>query len=398
MLSGKRILLIIGGGISAYRSLELIRLLRKRDCSVTTCMTDSAKNFVTPLSVSALSGEKVHLDLFDLTEESEMGHIELSRSADLVIIAPCTADFMSKIANGSANDLASTLILATDKPVLVAPAMNVKMWENLATKRNLSTLLSDGLQFVGPNHGDMACGDFGPGRMSEPEEIILKAEKILKSGPLQNKHIIVTSGPTHEPIDPIRYIGNRSSGAQGTAIASTLSRLGADVTFISGPSLVEHPKGVKIIEVETADQMFDEVNNALPATVAIFAAAVADWKVENEEFQKIKKAKNNAAPTLILSENKDILRFTSRLTKNRPKLVIGFAAETEKVIEQAILKRKNKNCDWIIANDVGENSSVMGGEYNTATFITETNVEEWQEMSKVKVAEKLAKRIIEKLK
>ena len=398
MLFGKRILLIIGGGISAYRSLELIRLLRKRGCSVSTCLTEGGSNFVTPLSVSALAGEKVHQDLFDLTDESEMGHIELSRAADLVVVAPCTADFMAKIANGFANDLASTLLLATDRPLLLAPAMNVRMWNHPSTKRNHSTLMSDGAYFVGPNDGEMACGDFGPGRMSEPEQIALEAEKILKSGPLKNTHVIVTSGPTHEPIDPIRYIGNRSSGAQGTAIATALSNLGADVTFISGPSSVEHPSGVKLVKVETAEQMFDAVNNALPAKVAIFAAAVADWKVASEQEQKIKKVKGKGTPNLVLLENKDILKFISGLKENRPELVIGFAAETENVIEQASLKRSRKGCDWIVANKVGGNSKVMGGKLNEVVLICETEAEEWPEMLKEKVALKLVKRILEKLK
>ena len=397
MLFGKRILLVIGGGISAYRSLELIRLLRKRGCTVSTCLTEGGSNFVTPLSVSALAGGKVHQDLFDLTDEAAMGHIELSRAADLVVVAPCTADFMAKIANGLANDLASTLLLATDKPILLAPAMNVRMWSHPSTKRNYSTLISDGAYFVGPNDGEMACGDFGPGRMSEPEQIVIEVEQILRSGPLKNTHVIVTSGPTHEPIDPIRYIGNRSSGAQGTAIASALSNLGADVTFISGPASVEYPSGVKIIKVETAEQMFAAVSNALPAKVAIFAAAVADWKVETEQDQKIKKAKGEGTPNLILLENKDILKFVSELKENRPELVIGFAAETENVIEQASKKRSRKGCDWIVANEVGGNSKVMGGVFNKVVLISETVAEEWPEMSKEKVALKLVKRILEKL-
>ena len=394
---GKRILLIIGGGIAAYRSLELIRRLRERGCYVSTCLTKSGREFVTPLSVSALSEQKVHLDLFDLTQESEMGHIELSRSVDLIIVAPGTADIMSKMANGAANDLASTLLLATDKQILVAPAMNVRMWNHPSTRRNHDTLVADGVKFIGPNEGKMACGDYGPGRMSEPDEIADKAESILRQGPLNSIRAIITSGPTYEAIDPVRFIGNRSSGAQGSAIASALARLGADVTFITGPSTVNYPDGVKIVKVETADEMFLAVNEALPAEVAIFVAAVSDWKIENVQTQKIKKSSGQQAPSLVLAENKDILSYVSNLKQDRPKLVIGFAAESENILENASTKRGKKGCDWIVANDVSLGSGVMGGKSNKVSLISETNTENWPDMSKENVAERLVEKILKRL-
>ena len=390
---GSRVLLIIGGGIAAYRSLELIRRLRERGCFVSTCLTKSGKEFVTPLSVSALSEQKVHLDLFDLTQESEMGHIELSRSVDLIIVAPGTADIMSKMANGAANDLASTLLLATDKQILVAPAMNVRMWNHPSTRRNHDTLVADGVKFIGPNEGKMACGDYGPGRMSEPDEIADKAESILRQGPLNSIRAIITSGPTYEAIDPVRFIGNRSSGAQGSAIASALARLGADVTFITGPSTVNYPDGVKVVRVETADEMFLAVNEALPAEVAIFVAAVSDWKIENVQRQKIKKSSGQKAPSLVLAENKDILSYVSNLKQDRPKLVIGFAAESENILENASTKRGKKGCDWIVANDVSLGSGVMGGKSNKVSLISETNTENWPDMSKENVAERLVEKI-----
>ena len=394
---GKRVLLIIGGGIAAYRSLELIRRLRERGCFVSTCLTKSGREFVTPLSVSALSEQKVHLDLFDLTQESEMGHIELSRSVDLIIVAPGTADIMSKMANGAANDLASTLLLATDKQILVAPAMNVRMWNHPSTRRNHDTLVADGVKFIGPNEGKMACGDYGPGRMSEPDEIADKAESILRQGPLNSIRAIITSGPTYEAIDPVRFIGNRSSGAQGSAIASALVRLGADVTFITGPSTVNYPDGVKVVKVETADEMFLAVNEALPAEVAIFVAAVSDWKIENVQRQKIKKSSGQKAPSLVLAENKDILSYVSNLKQDRPKLVIGFAAESENILENASTKRGKKGCDWIVANDVSLGSGVMGGKSNKVSLISETNTENWPDMSKENVAERLVEKILKHL-
>jgi phosphopantothenoylcysteine decarboxylase/phosphopantothenate--cysteine ligase len=394
---GSRVLLIIGGGIAAYRALELIRRLRERGCVVSTCLTKSGREFVTPLSISALSEQKVHLDLFDLTEESEMGHIELSRSADLIIVAPGTADIMSKMANGSANDLASTLLMATDKQILVAPAMNVRMWNHPSTRRNHDILVSDGVKFIGPNEGKMACGDYGPGRMSEPDEIADKAESILRQGPLNSIHAIITSGPTYEAIDPVRFIGNRSSGAQGSAIASALVKLGADVTFISGPGTVNYPDGVKVVTVETADEMFSAVNEALPAEVAIFVAAVSDWKIENVQRQKIKKSSRQTAPTLVLAENKDILSHVSNLKQNRPKLVIGFAAESENILENARTKRLKKGCDWIVANDVSVGSGVMGGKSNKVSLISEMNTENWPKMSKENVAKRLIEKILKHL-
>jgi len=394
---GSRVLLIIGGGIAAYRALELIRRLRERGCVVSTCLTKSGREFVTPLSISALSEQKVHLDLFDLTEESEMGHIELSRSADLIIVAPGTADIMSKMANGAANDLASTLLMATDKQILVAPAMNVRMWNHPSTRRNHDILVSDGVKFIGPNEGKMACGDYGPGRMSEPDEIADKAESILRQGPLNSIHAIITSGPTYEAIDPVRFIGNRSSGAQGSAIASALVRLGADVTFISGPGSVNYPDGVKVVTVETADEMFSAVNEALPAKVAIFVAAVSDWKIENVQRQKIKKSSRQTAPTLVLAENKDILSHVSNLKQNRPKLVIGFAAESENILENARTKRLKKGCDWIVANDVSVGSGVMGGKFNKVSLISEMNTENWPKMSKENVAKRLIEKILKHL-
>jgi len=394
---GKRVLLILGGGIAAYRSLELIRRLRERGCFVSTCLTKSGREFVTPLSVSALSEQKVHLDLFDLTQESEMGHIELSRSVDLIIVAPGTADIMSKMANGAANDLASTLLLATDKQILVAPAMNVRMWNHPSTRRNHDTLVADGVKFIGPNEGKMACGDYGPGRMSEPDEIADKAESILRQGPLNSIHAIITSGPTYEAIDPVRFIGNRSSGAQGSAIASALVRLGADVTFITGPSTVNYPDGVKVVTVETADEMFSAVNEALPAEVAIFVAAVSDWKIENVQRQKIKKSSGQKAPSLVLAENKDILSYVSNLKQDRPKLVIGFAAESENILENASTKRGKKGCDWIVANDVSVGSGVMGGKSNKVSLISETHTENWPDMSKENVAERLVEKILKHL-
>ena len=394
---GKRVLLILGGGIAAYRSLELIRRLRERGCFVSTCLTKSGREFVTPLSVSALSEQKVHLDLFDLTQESEMGHIELSRSVDLIIVAPGTADIMSKMANGAANDLASTLLLATDKQILVAPAMNVRMWNHPSTRRNHDTLVADGVKFIGPNEGKMACGDYGPGRMSEPDEIADKAESILRQGPLNSIHAIITSGPTYEAIDPVRFIGNRSSGAQGSAIASALVRFGADVTFITGPSTVNYPDGVKVVTVETADEMFSAVNEALPAEVAIFVAAVSDWKIENVQRQKIKKSSGQKAPSLVLAENKDILSYVSNLKQDRPKLVIGFAAERENILENASTKRGKKGCDWIVANDVSVGSGVMGGKSNKVSLISETHTENWPDMSKENVAERLVEKILKHL-
>ena len=394
MLSGKRILLIIGGGIAAFKSLDLIRRLRERGADVTPVLTRAGTEFVTPLSVAALSGSKVYTDLFDLTDEAEMGHIQLSRSADLIVVAPATADLMAKMAQGLANDLASTLLLATDTPVLVAPAMNVRMWQHPATQRNIATLKGDGVTFIGPNDGDMACGEFGPGRMSEPLEIVAAVEAKLANGPLKGKRVLITSGPTHEPIDPVRYIANRSSGAQGTALANALSALGADVVFVTGPADVAPPEGVEVIAVQTAQQMLEAVQTALPADVAIFAAAVADWRVEGASDRKLKKSKDGL-PTLSFAENPDILAHVAQLTTGRPPLVIGFAAETNDVKANATAKRKRKGCDWIVANDVSPETGIMGGSENAVSLISDAGVEDWPRMSKDNVSRKLAQRIAE---
>ena len=392
MLVGKKILLIIAGGIAAYKSLELIRRLRDQGASVIPVMTQSAKEFVTPMSVSALAGHAVHQDLFDLTTEAEMGHIQLSRSADLIVVAPATADLMAKMATGQANDLASTLLLATDKPVLIAPAMNVRMWNHSATQRNIATLQTDGIRFVGPNDGDMACGEFGPGRMAEPAEIIDSIHRQFAQGPLKDMRIVVTSGPTHEPIDPVRYIANRSSGAQGTAIAAALRDLGASVTFVTGPADIPPPAGVKVVRVQSAQQMLEATQAALPAEVAIFAAAVADWRVTSASGSKIKKI-DGALPTLSLAENQDILATVSQLSNGRPRLVVGFAAETDNVVENAVAKRKRKGCDWIVANDVSPETGIMGGQENQVILVTDDGTEAWPRMSKNETARELAKRI-----
>ena len=392
MLAGKHILLIIGGGIAAFKSLDLIRRLRERGAVVTPVLTRAGEEFVTPLSVSALAGNKVFRDLFDLGDEAEMGHIQLSRVADLVVVAPATADLMAKMAGGLANDLASTLLLATDTPVMIVPAMNMRMWEHSATQRNLATLQADGIAVVGPNSGDMACGEFGPGRMSEPLEIVAAVEAALSDGPLKGRRVLVTSGPTHEPIDPVRYIANRSSGAQGTALARALAQLGAHVVFVTGPADVPPPDGVEVIAVQTAQQMKDAVEEALPADAAVFAAAVADWRVSTASDRKLKKSKDGL-PVLEFAENPDILRGVSQMKKGRPPLVVGFAAETHDVIENATAKRLRKGCDWIVANDVSPATGIMGGSENAVTLISDDGAEEWPRMGKDAVAQKLAARI-----
>ena len=396
MLADKHILLIIGGGIAAFKALDLIRRLRERGAKVTPVLTKAGSEFVTPLSVSALAGEKLYQDLFDLTSEAEMGHIELSRAADLIVVAPATADLLAKMTAGLANDLASTLLLATDKRVLVAPSMNVRMWDHAATQRNLAQLADDGILFVGPGEGDMACGEYGPGRLAEPLEIIAAIDAALADGPLKGKHVLVTSGPTHEPIDPVRYIANRSSGAQGTAIARALAALGADVTFVTGPADVPPPMGVRVIKVQTAAEMLNAVQDAPAADAAIFAAAVADWYVANAGESKIKKDVNGF-PTLEFAENPDILATVSKMTSGRPKLVIGFAAETDNVIANATAKRTRKGCDWIVANDVSPSTGIMGGPENDVTLIMEHGSEDWPRMSKDAVAVSLAAKIVEAL-
>jgi phosphopantothenoylcysteine decarboxylase/phosphopantothenate--cysteine ligase len=397
MLEGKRILLIVSGGIAAYKTLDLIRRLRERGAAVIPVLTRAAEQFVTPLSVSALTGNRVYRDLFDLTDEAEMGHIQLSRAADLVVVAPATADLMAKMAGGHADDLASTLLLATDTPVLVAPAMNVRMWQHPATQRNLATLRGDGVGVIGPNEGDMACGEFGPGRMAEVAEILAAIEAALAGGPLAGRRIVVTSGPTHEPIDPVRYIANRSSGAQGTALARALASLGAEVIFVTGPAQVAPPEGVQAVRVETAREMLAAVQAALPADAAVFAAAVADWRVANAAGQKMKKDGSGQPPALDFAENPDILATIAGMGQGRPGLVVGFAAETENVEANAAAKRARKRCDWIVANDVSPGTGIMGGAENEVLLITGEGTESWPRLSKTEVAERLARRIAEAL-
>ncbi|MFV1494967.1 bifunctional phosphopantothenoylcysteine decarboxylase/phosphopantothenate--cysteine ligase CoaBC [Phaeobacter sp. JH20_02] len=396
MLANKRILLIIGGGIAAYKSLELIRRLQDQGAEVVPVLTRAGEEFVTPLSVSALAGQAVHRDLFDLTAEAEMGHIQLSRSADLLVVAPATADLMAKMAHGHANDLASTLLLATDTPVLLAPAMNVRMWQHPATQRNLASLMADGVSCVGPDEGGMACGEFGPGRLAEPDAIVAAIAAKLSDGPLKGRRIVVTSGPTHEPIDPVRYIANRSSGAQGTALARALRDLGAEVVFITGPASVAPPDGVEVVAVETAREMAEAVSAALPADAGVFAAAVADWRVTSASDRKLKKSKDGL-PVMEFAENPDILKTVSRLEQGRPGLVVGFAAETNDVVDNATAKRLRKGCDWIVANDVSPATGIMGGRENAVILISDAGAESWPRMDKDAVARKLADRIAQAL-
>ena len=392
MLNGKKVLLIITGGIAAYKSLELVRKLKEKGADVIPVMTKAAENFVTPMSVSALAQEKVFNKLFDLTDEAEMGHIELSRSSDLIIVVPASADFIAKTATGQANDLASTLILATDTKVLMAPAMNVRMWENPLTQKNIKILHNNGVKFVGPNEGEMACGEFGFGRMAEADEILKEIEANFRDKKLKGRHFLVTSGPTIEPIDPVRFIGNRSSGLQGGAIANELVESGAEVTFITGPVNLDPPHGSNIIRVETADEMYDAVHSSLPADAAVFAAAVADWKIKKTEQQKLKKQTGNL-PDFDLMENKDILASVSKLKKNRPKIVMGFAAETENILENAKSKLMKKGCDFIVANDVSLGTQTLGGNENAAIIVSEKDVETLTKMSK----RALAKILVEKI-
>ncbi len=396
MLSGRTILLIVGGGIAAYKSLELIRLLRRAGTTVVPVTTRAAEQFDTPLSVSALAGHRGFRDLFDLTDEAEMGHIELSRAADLVVVAPATADLMAKMAGGHADDLASTLLMATDKRVLLAPAMNVRMWQHPATQRNLAALQGDGILTVGPDAGDMACGEYGPGRMAEPPAIVSAIAAALGDGPLRGRHVIVTSGPTHEPIDPVRYIANRSSGAQGTAIAEALTALGARVSFVTGPATAPRPAGVAVTEVETAQQMAAAVEAALPADAAICAAAVADWHVVDVATSKRKKRQGGLSG-LEYAENPDILARLPQHPAQRPRLVVGFAAETDDLLANATAKRARKGCDWILANDVSAASGIMGGPENAVTLITATGSEEWPRLTKRETARRLAARVAEAL-
>ena len=390
-LQGRRILLIIAGGIAAYKSLDLIRRLRERGAAVRVIMTQGAQRFVTPLSAASLSGETVYTDLFSLTEESEMGHLRLASEADLVLVAPATADLLAKMAAGLADDLASTALLATDKPILIAPAMNTRMWRNAATAANLSRLESRGVRRVGPNAGPLAEGESGPGRMAEPLEIVAAAEQMLGGGALAGRRALVTSGPTFEPIDPVRYIANRSSGKQGHAIAAALASLGAETVLVSGPTVEPDPPGVRVVRVESAREMLAACEKALPADVAVCAAAVADWRAEAAP-QKLKK-KNGPPPALKLVENPDILATLSKPGNRRPRLVIGFAAETEKLIEHAREKRAKKGCDWIVANDVSAAAGTFGGDANTVHLIDASGVEDWPQLSKRDVAARLADRI-----
>jgi phosphopantothenoylcysteine decarboxylase / phosphopantothenate---cysteine ligase len=413
-LTGKRILLVIGGGIAAYKALDLIRRLRERGARVRAAMTRAAAEFVTPLSVASLTGDKVYDELFSLTDEAEMGHIELSRDADLLVVAPATADLLAKLANGLANDLASTLLIATDKKVLAAPAMNLRMWLHPATQRNLATLRNDGVLFVGPNDGDMACGEYGPGRMAEPLEIVAAVEAALDgdtaialppgigarpgeaNGALSGKRIVVTSGPTHEPIDPVRYIANRSSGKQGHAIARAAAAAGADVALISGPVSLPDPPGVATTHVETARQMLSAVDAALPADIFVATAAVADWRMAEEGASKLKKS-GNGAPKLNLVENPDILATIAQRNHGRPKLVVGFAAETDDVLTHARKKLEAKRCDIIVANDVSPATGIMGGDKNAIHIVTRAGIDSWPSLDKDEVARRLIARLAREL-
>lgn len=398
------ITLIIGGGIAAYKCLELIRRLSELNITTTPVLTKAGCEFVTPLSVATLAGNQVHTDLFDLQNETEIGHIQLSRQSDLIVVAPATADLMAKAANGLSNDLASTLLLATDKPVLMAPSMNVRMWEHPATKRNLKTLIADGIHFVSPGIGPMACGETGPGRMAEVEDIITQIKKKLvtqnkpsqKRQPLSGKSILVTAGPTHEPIDPVRYIANRSSGKQGFAIAEAASNLGAKVTLIAGPCNLPTPEGVTRINVETAKNMQEATQANLPADVVICTAAVADWRVKSSRKQKLKKSKDDL-PSLKLVENPDILKNLSKPGPNRPALVIGFAAETENILAHAKAKRARKQCDWIVANDVSPTGNVFGNDQTTIHIISDGPLETHKNLSKKAAAGALLAKVIDEL-
>jgi phosphopantothenoylcysteine decarboxylase/phosphopantothenate--cysteine ligase len=398
MLGCKRILLIIGGGIAAYKSLDLIRRLRERGVAVRVVMTQAAQQFVTPLSVGAIAGERPFIDLFDPASEFDIGHIRLARDTDLVVVAPATADLIAKAANGHADDLATAVLLATDKPLLMAPAMNPHMWAHPATRRNRATLAADGAAFVGPGEGEMAeGGERGVGRMAEPLEIAAAAEAMLAEAagtdrPLQGRRVLVTSGPTHEPIDPVRYIANRSSGKQGHAIAAAAAVAGADVVMVSGPVAQPDPPGVTTVKVTSARDMLAAFEQALPADVAVFAAAVADWRVDGVEASKIKKD-GGRPPTLSLVENPDILATVARRNVDRPRLVVGFAAETDRVIEHAKAKLARKGCDWIVANDVSPASGVMGGDRNTVHLVTAGGVESWPTQSKDDVARRLVARM-----
>ena len=409
-LNGKAILLIVGGGIAAYKSLDLVRRLKERGASVRAILTRAGAEFVTPLSLSVLSEEKAFTDLFDLKDEAEIGHIRLSREADLVVVAPATADLLAKMAHGLADDLATAVLLATDKTVLVAPAMNVRMWQHPATKRNVATLRADGVALVGPEEGEMACGEYGLGRMAEPAAIIDAIASSLGSsllagssaganaeGPLQGLRVLITSGPTHEPIDPVRYLANRSSGKQGHALARAALELGAEVTLVSGPVALPDPHGVRVVKVETAHEMLAAALAALPADIAICAAAVADWRAADEAPQKLKKQQPGSEASLKLTQNPDILATLAKPGGKRPRLVIGFAAETENLIDNAIAKRRAKGADWIVANDVWPGTGAMGGDHTQIHLITGQGTEDWPAMSKDEMARRLLARAAQTL-
>lgn len=397
MLDGKRILLVMSGGIAAYKSLELIRRLRERGASVRCILTRNAQNFVTPLAVQTLSGDKVFGDTFSLTDEHEIGHITLARDCDLVVVAPATANLIAKMATGLADDLASTALLVTDQPILVAPAMNFRMWDHPATQGNLEILKKRGVRTVGPNSGMLAEGESGMGRMAEPAEILAAVEGMLANGPLKGVRALVTSGPTYEPIDPVRFIGNRSSGKQGHAIAAALARLGAEVTLVTGPVKLADPAGISTIHVETAREMLGACLGRLPVDVAVCAAAVADWTVSNATKEKRKKEPGAPPPAIELAPNPDILATLSEGGAARPRLVVGFAAETEKVLDHAAAKLTRKGCDWIVANDVSPATGTFGGDFNTVHLITRAGAEPWPRASKTDVAERLAWRIVDAL-
>ena len=412
-MNGKRILLIVGGGIAAYKSLDLVRRLKERGAEVRAILTKGGAEFVTPLSLATLTEEKAFTDLFDLKDEAEIGHIRLSREADLVVVAPVTADLLAKMAHGLADDLATAVLLATDKPVLVAPAMNVRMWEHAATQRNLATLRADGIHFVGPDEGEMACGEYGPGRMAEPPTILEaiagllgtkavtpKATPRIVSGSgrsLAGRHVLITSGPTQEPIDPVRYIANRSSGKQGHALARAAAAFGADVTLVSGPVTLPDPSGVRVVKVDTAHEMLAAVLAALPADIAICAAAVADWRAADEASHKLKKPHQGDETSLRLMLNPDILTTLAKPGPKRPRLVIGFAAETENLIENAKAKRARKGADWIVANDVWPGTGAMGGDQTQIHLITPQGVEDWPALSKDEMAARLLARVADAL-
>lgn len=394
---GRRVLLIVSGGIAAYKSLELIRLLRTDGIQVRCVLTAGGAQFVTPLSLAALSEDDVYSDLFSLTDEARMGHIQLSRDADLLVVAPASADILAKMASGRADDLATTVLLATDKPVLVAPAMNVRMWHHAATQENLATLRDRGVEIVGPDEGAMACGEFGLGRLAEPPDIHRAIKGLLANGPLVGQRALVTSGPTHEPIDPVRYIANRSSGRQGHAIAAALAAAGAETILVSGPTDLPDPPGLSAVRVETAEEMLAACQQALPADIAVCAAAVADWRVADRANQKLKKGEDQRIPALTLAENPDILANLSQAGGDRPALVVGFAAETEKLVEHAQAKLAKKGCDWIVANDVSPERGTFGGADNQVTLIKAGNGsgDAWPAMSKRQVADRLVAEIID---